>query len=76
MLYKNTAVGQSWDIAFLAAHFRAFSVATSFPAERLQAMGTLVRSLAVTATPWPIAKTALQQACDALVQALSVVEPT
>ena len=52
------------------AHARAFSVATSLSAERLQAMGTLVRSLVVTATPWPIAKTALQQARDALVQAL------
>jgi len=49
-----------------AAHTRAFSVAASLSAGHLQAMGTLVRSLVATATPWPTAKTALQQSCDAL----------
>lgn len=68
-------LGQSWSSILADAHDRAFSVATNFPAGHLQAMGTLVRSLVATATPWTIAKTALQQLCDAPVPTLPVVEP-
>lgn len=57
------------------AHDRAFSVATSLPAERLQAMGRLVHSLAVTAVPWPIAETTLLQWCDAQVPSLPEAAP-
>jgi len=50
------------------AHAHAFSVAANFPVERLAAMDTLVRSLGAAATPWHIAKIALQHQCDALVE--------
>jgi hypothetical protein len=69
-IFKTTSVGQSWNMVHADAHARAFNVAAGFPAAPLQAMEKLVHSLAVSATPWPIAKTALQQACDALAAVL------
>jgi hypothetical protein len=67
---------KTWQTEYDTAHARAFSVAASLPAAHLEAMDTLVRSLVATATPWTIAKPALQQSCDALAAKMRALAPT